>query len=97
MAQVQEGSRRAPPLSRWRAMSQKQWSQLQEPQGQRPRDELCPATWLGVPVAKLPANTTAAMCVMAGMGTVWVLDRHVVLLWTARSGMRIVTVNSCSS
>lgn len=32
---------------------------------------------------------------MAGMGIVWVLDRHVVLLQTARSRMRIVTVNSC--
>lgn len=42
-------------------------------------DELCPGTWLGVPLVKLPANTPAAMCAMAGNGTVWVLDRHVVL------------------
>lgn len=25
-------------------------------------NELCPGTWLGVPLAKLPANTPAAMC-----------------------------------
>lgn len=46
-------------------------------------EESAARTWLGAPVAKLPANRPAAMCVVVGNETVWVLDRHAVLLPTA--------------
>lgn len=45
-------------------------------------------------MAKLPANIPAPMCVKVEMGTVWVLDRHVVFLWISGGTMRIVKVNS---
>lgn len=59
-------------------------------------NELCLSTQLQLPLAKLPANTPAAMCVKAGMGAVWVLDRHVVVVFLRTSGgtMRIMKVNS---
>lgn len=60
-------------------------------------DELCAAIWLGPPVAKEPANTPTSMCVVVGKGTVWVLDRHSVLLKAAGARMRFAKVNSCHS
>lgn len=94
---MQARSRQAPLLHGGGQGSRTLGVRGKKPEAEDLGDELCSAIWLGAPVAKQPANTPTSMCVVVGKGTVWVLDKHSLLLKAAGGRMRIAKVNSCHS